>query len=321
MSRRHALQLGPRMNQSTFSCYESLNLYQSDSTITFEPASYNPAIPRESLVILRQDCTVGLNAPPSATLGQEEQSLVFGILGIITLNRGDYVIVITAREKVGVLQGHEIYKAKEFQIIPVRSGVILSPRKVSRIKQQRQEEDRYLEMIGLMLHQDYHFSYTRDITRSTQSKLKINTENPLWEQADDRFFWNKHVCSKFINATIRNKNENLSRFILPVICGFVAVKDCHNKVPFTYAVISRRSRFRAGTRYHCRGTNDEAQVSNFVETEQIVISLTGMVSIASGHNQNIWRLILGVFLYTASRFYTRLLGTTGDDQIQAHLIY
>jgi hypothetical protein len=40
--------------------------------------------------------------------------------------------------------------------------------------------------------------------------------------------------------------------------------------PVVYALVSRRSKHRAGVRYHSRGIDDDAHVSNFVETEQIV---------------------------------------------------
>lgn len=39
-----------------------------------------------------------------------------------------------------------------------------------------------------------------------------------------------------------------------------------------YALISRRSRYRVGTRYFSRGVDAEGNVSNFVETEQIVMA-------------------------------------------------
>ena len=39
---------------------------------------------------------------------------------------------------------------------------------------------------------------------------------------------------------------------------------------FRYILVSRRSCFRAGTRYNIRGIDAEGHVANFVETEQIV---------------------------------------------------
>lgn len=44
-----------------------------------------------------------------------------------------------------------------------------------------------------------------------------------------------------------------------------------NGKPFVFAIISRRSRYRAGTRYFRRGIDEEGHVANFNETEQIVL--------------------------------------------------
>lgn len=41
--------------------------------------------------------------------------------------------------------------------------------------------------------------------------------------------------------------------------------------PFKFALISRRSRYRAGTRYFRRGIDEKGNVANYNETEQIVI--------------------------------------------------
>lgn len=44
-----------------------------------------------------------------------------------------------------------------------------------------------------------------------------------------------------------------------------------NKKTLIFALISRRSRYRPGTRYFSRGIDANGHVSNFVETEQIVL--------------------------------------------------
>ncbi len=43
-------------------------------------------------------------------------------------------------------------------------------------------------------------------------------------------------------------------------------------------IISRRSRFRAGTRYLRRGIDDSGKVANYVETEQIMIFKKHVIS-------------------------------------------
>jgi hypothetical protein len=50
----------------------------------------------------------------------------------------------------------------------------------------------------------------------------------------------------------------------------------HNEVrvndkSFAFALISRRNKNRAGTRYHTRGADKEGNVAAFVETEQILV--------------------------------------------------
>ena len=51
----------------------------------------------------------------------------------------------------------------------------------------------------------------------------------------------------------------------------VAVKTCTiSGKTFNYVLISRRSCFRAGTRYYIRGLDSEGHAANYVETEQIV---------------------------------------------------
>lgn len=54
--------------------------------------------------------------------------------------------------------------------------------------------------------------------------------------------------------------------------GFAEFRTAEiNKRTFTFALISRRSRHRAGTRYFSRGIDAQGNVSNFNETEHIVI--------------------------------------------------
>ena len=45
----------------------------------------------------------------------------------------------------------------------------------------------------------------------------------------------------------------------------------NNRLPdfYTVAVVSRRSRHRAGTRYKRRGVDAEGHVANYVESEQV----------------------------------------------------
>ncbi|KAL1930212.1 hypothetical protein VTP01DRAFT_1366 [Rhizomucor pusillus] len=117
------------------------------------------------------------------------------------------------------------------------------------------------------------FSYDYDLSNTFQrrydmthgEKKEIIAKEPLWKQMDRRFFWNEHLCREF-------KSRNLDEWIIPVLQGTVQIEPCEIEgYQFEFALISRRSRERAGMRYQRRGVNEEGQVANFVETEQVII--------------------------------------------------
>ena len=127
----------------------------------------------------------------------------------------------------------------------------------------------------------FYYSLTGDITNSMQRQNACQNHNPnvpLWMRADDRFFWNKHMLS----SLFQSNKKDVGLWIIPVIQGFVQYKNCYIDVcmvsdlgedlqneNFSMALISRRSRFRAGTRYKRRGVDENGKCANYVETEQI----------------------------------------------------
>lgn len=58
------------------------------------------------------------------------------------------------------------------------------------------------------------------------------------------------------------------------MCGGVEIRTIYAGHKQAKACIfSRLSSERAGTRFNVRGTNDDGQVANFVETEQVIFSV------------------------------------------------
>ncbi|XP_011878849.1 PREDICTED: phosphatidylinositide phosphatase SAC2 isoform X2 [Vollenhovia emeryi] len=127
----------------------------------------------------------------------------------------------------------------------------------------------------------FFFCQTGDITNSLQRQCVLEShgqdsrEKPLWQRVDDRFFWNKHMLQDIINLN----TDKANCWILPIIQGYVQIEKCIVEVGFdeqpqqeifNLAIISRRSRFRAGTRYKRRGVDDDGKCANYVETEQLV---------------------------------------------------
>lgn len=112
-----------------------------------------------------------------------------------------------------------------------------------------------------------------------------------------RFLWNNFAIKDFADR------PELSSFCMPILHGFIDLRSSFiNGRTFDFALISRRSAQRAGTRcgiflcqyvtrysydlhkplqssvnivrycrYFVRGIDDQGDVANYVETEQIVI--------------------------------------------------
>lgn len=70
-----------------------------------------------------------------------------------------------------------------------------------------------------------------------------------------------------------------SSWLLKVMCGSIEIRTVYaGSKQARAAIISRLSCERAGTRFNVRGTNDEGNVANFVETEQVIYSDTEVTS-------------------------------------------
>ncbi|XP_046476213.1 phosphatidylinositide phosphatase SAC2 isoform X1 [Neodiprion pinetum] len=163
----------------------------------------------------------------------------------------------------------------------VKSTVI----KRSSSKEREKFEKRILDELSkiFMETDSFFFCRTGDITNTLQrqsaqrelGKGSCDRSKPLWQRVDDRFFWNKHMLQDIINLN----SEKADCWILPIIQGYVQIEQCKVEIGydcqqqfeiFNLAIISRRSRFRAGTRYKRRGVDDEGKCANYVETEQMV---------------------------------------------------
>lgn len=231
----------------------------------------DPSVPSQNIVLYRDSGVIRMNAPARPPPPHPEKvDTIYGLLGIIRLHAGDYLVAITERVKVGRLGRHDIYQLGAAKIYPFsRNSLHLR-------EEQIRDEETFLALLDSVLHNGAnYFSYTYDLTHTLQRQAEFGdaARRPLWRRADDRFFWNRHLMRRFADIALTNSDQDMSEFILPVIHGFVEIRLAEVKQrPFVYALISRRSRYRVGTRYFSRGVDAEGNVSNFVETEQIVMA-------------------------------------------------
>ncbi|KAI4149369.1 MAG: hypothetical protein LQ340_004678 [Diploschistes diacapsis] len=172
---------------------------------------------------------------------------------------------------MGRLKGHMVYKVIATEFLPLRERSLHDP-----------DEDAYYNMLKTLLKTGpMYFSYSLDITNSFQRQASSDLSAPMWKRADDRFFWNRFIQSDFIDfrqgqsPSIRLQGQQqpaLDAYILPVVFGMMRISQARVKsTSFTLTLITRRSRHRAGTRYFSRGIDEYGHVSNYNESEQIVI--------------------------------------------------
>jgi len=168
------------------------------------------------------------------------------------------------------------------------------------------EDAGQLELLRLAFRtHDLYFSHTCDVTLTAQRRADLfhppsllpsqpsfpsllpkhskpkslrRRSLPLWQRADDRFFWNRPLLQPLIDASA-------DEWVLPVMSAFVqAARNVSlslgrgkeaGREGGTLVLVSRRSCRRQGRRFVKRGIGDDGHTANTVETEQIFITRGG----------------------------------------------
>lgn len=187
-------------------------------------------------------------------------------LGSLPIDK--YIVVITKAQPMGRLKGHMVYKIIATEILPMRERRVRDP-----------DEDTFIRLLETFLHQSpMFFSYSVDLTNSFQRQAQSDPSKPLWMSADDRFFFNKYLQTDLIDFRTKGSRSQpgtqagIDPYILPCIFGMLEIKPTTFKGnPLTLVLISRRSRYRVGTRTFTRGLDEEGHAANYNETEQVVV--------------------------------------------------
>lgn len=250
---------------------------------------------------------------------------IFGVIGIIRLNLGDYLAVVQEAEDIGKIQGQTIFRITKVNMIPLYNRqdaskiLALMEKRLSlpfqaeimqifglevetvspganesdytedtqigsqnteflkKLKRNSKKNfdgqnfkyDRKIlsELSALLETGNFYFSYGYDLTNAKQRSL-YRSKSPsqsIWAHLDKRFWFNRVMCGKLLEV-------DADVFALPIMQGHVDISQCviENNV-FDFILLSRRSCLNTGMRYKKRGIDTDGNVSNFVETEQILI--------------------------------------------------
>jgi phosphatidylinositol 3,5-bisphosphate 5-phosphatase len=175
------------------------------------------------------------------------QSDVECVYGIVKLLHSHYLIVVTKKRLVGSIVGHSIYTIENVSYIPVTYKLRVSA-----------EEPRYKSLLtSFDLTKHIHFSYTYDLSRSWQQQVSqkdsISSSELNRIDTQNMFTWNSFALQPFLQF---NKNDmTLDAWVMPVVYGYFRQKNMrfNDDLTLGFALIARRSRHFAGTRYLRRG--------------------------------------------------------------------
>ncbi|KAL5557407.1 hypothetical protein UlMin_039643 [Ulmus minor] len=253
---------------SAHKLYTRMRLWEFPGQYVIEPTDGSSGA---SLSISRVDGSLNLidELPDCSSVRVPKIQTIFGVVGVLKLLTGSYLIVITDRESVGSYLGHPIYKILSMKVFPCDHSV-----KNSNAEHKKMEA----EFAGLLNIVEktagLFFSYDTNLTLSLQKLHDLGDESkllPLWRQSEPRFLWNNYM----LEALIDNK---LDPYLLPVIQGtFQHFQAAIGKDIIDVTLIARRCTRRNGTRMWRRGADSDGYVANFVETEQIM-QLNGFTS-------------------------------------------
>ncbi|KAL7028764.1 hypothetical protein ACKWTF_005985 [Chironomus riparius] len=237
--------------------YDDMNFYITTDKFYIEPNGKS-----QVLIIDRITQEINVQVKTNQIPSTASVRKICGVLGSINLISGNHLVVATHRVAVGFVNNQVIWRLAGFDIIQY------IPSMLHLNETQKKENETYLAMIRTILDTPYlYFSYSYDITHTLQRLHSMSPDQlslSLLERADQRFVWNSHLLRSF-------QRPELINFCLPLLLGYISINDVSiNGHIFSWILISRRSTRRAGTRLFCRGIDNDGNVSNFVETEQIV---------------------------------------------------
>nr|XP_015197390.1 PREDICTED: synaptojanin-1 isoform X2 [Lepisosteus oculatus] len=178
----------------------------------------------------------------------------YGILGVLRLNLGDAMlhslVVVTGCMSVGKVQESEVFRVTSTDFVSLRNDPT--------------DEDRISDVRKILNSGNFYFAWS---SSGVSMDLSLNAHRRIKEDTtDNRFFWNQSL-----HLHLKHYGVNCDDWLLRLMCGGVEIRTIYAGHKQAKAcVISRLSSERAGTRFHVRGTNDDGQVANFVETEQVI---------------------------------------------------
>uniref|UniRef100_A0A2P2M2C7 Phosphoinositide phosphatase family protein n=1 Tax=Rhizophora mucronata TaxID=61149 RepID=A0A2P2M2C7_RHIMU len=179
--------------------YTSMRLWEFPDQYIIEPTDGSSSSP---LSISRIDASMNLidGVPESNSLRVPKILTIFGVIGMLKLVAGSYLIVIAERERAGSYLGHPIFKVTSLKIFPCDHSLKNSP------AEQKRLETEFSRLLNIAESTSgLYFSYDTNLTLSAQRLHDLGDESkllPLWRQAEPRFLWNNYMLEVLIENKV-----------------------------------------------------------------------------------------------------------------------
>lgn len=239
---------------------------------------------------------------------------VHGTLGLITVNNDVFLCVVSRATKAADVRPEETVQridAVEFHCLSSSEYDILLHDQVNPYSTDQIDEEGFdlatltqgrkegipehpcLALKKLLSSGTFYYSADFDLTRRLQKRIADDEATIAIDSLDAGFLWNSYMIQPLVEFRSRLSQRekdalDASKILTSAIRGFcltINVPDASSPIRtglgYGYAsfltLISRLSCRRAGTRFNARGIDDDGNVANFVETETIFWSPTGLV--------------------------------------------
>ncbi|XP_037124758.1 synaptojanin-1 isoform X2 [Syngnathus acus] len=211
---------------------------------------------REECLMFESGAVAVLSAAEKEAIKNTYSKIVdaYGILGVLRLNLGDSMlhslVLVTGCSSVGKVQESEVFRVTQTDFVS--------------LKNDPGDEERISEVRKVLNSGHFYFAWSAS---GVGMDLSLNARRRILEDTtDNRFFWNQSL-----HLHLKHYGVNCDDWLLRLMCGGVEIRTIYAGHKQAKACIfSRLSSERAGTRFNVRGTNDDGQVANFVETEQAI---------------------------------------------------
>ncbi|KAI0401223.1 SacI homology domain-containing protein [Xylaria palmicola] len=233
---------------------------------------------------------------------------IYGTLGLVSIDRDVFLCVITQASRVATLRpGETVEKIVSVEFFCLNTAdydyvISLSPYENDLSdsastygqtlgRREGEVEYPYQELQKLLSNGSFYYSTDFDLTNRLQDR-PVDSDTFDIDNFDDAFLWNSFMINplvQFRSRLVVHEREALdaSRILTSAIRGFcltmtipqaaAPLRGSNTGLPSYLTVISRLSCKRAGTRFNSRGIDDDGHVANFVETETIYWSPSGVL--------------------------------------------